>query len=144
MHTTVATIAVAESCTGGMISAALTRRPGSSASFLLGIVCYSNRAKNRMLGVPAATLARYGAVSSQTARIMAAAVRRIAAADIGIAVTGIAGPSGAVPGKPVGTVFIAQACARGVRCRKFLFRGSRSAVRRQARDTALRLLGKQR
>lgn len=140
MRTTVSSIAVAESCTGGMISAALTAAPGSSAYFRLGIVCYSNRSKNRLLGVPSLTLARHGAVSSQTARIMAAAVRRIASSDIGISVTGIAGPSGAVPGKPVGTVFIALADSRGVRCQRFLFRGSRAGIRRQARDAALALL----
>ena len=140
MQTPVKTIAVAESCTGGMLSARLTARPGSSAYFKLGVVSYSNQAKTSLLKVPPQMLSRFGAVSRQTCCRMATQVRRMAATDIGIAITGIAGPSGAVPGKPVGTVFIALATKTTCRCRRFLFKGSRSAVRTQSCAQALAML----
>ena len=98
------TLATAESCTGGLIAHRLTSVAGSSAYFLGGIVAYSNDAKQRLLGVPLATLVAYGAVSEPTAREMAVGGLRNSAADIVLAVTGIAGPGGATPGKPVGTV----------------------------------------
>lgn len=107
-----ATLAVAESCTGGCIAHRLTNVPGASAVFLAGLVTYSNAAKQQFLGVPAQTLAAHGAVSEPVARAMAEGARRATGAQYGIAVTGIAGPSGGTPDKPVGTVFIAVASPR--------------------------------
>jgi nicotinamide-nucleotide amidase len=103
------TLAVAESCTGGCIAHRLTNVPGASAVFLAGLVTYSNAAKQRFLGVPAQTLEQHGAVSEPVARLMAEGARRETGADYALSVTGIAGPSGATPGKPVGTVFIGLA-----------------------------------
>lgn len=99
-------VAIAESCTGGLIAERLTRVPGSSEVFGCGVVSYSNETKQKLLGVSAQTLAQYGAVSAQTAREMAQGVRRVSGADIGISVTGIAGPDGGTPEKPVGLVYI--------------------------------------
>ena len=106
-------LAVAESCTGGSIAARFTAMPGASAYFLLGAVTYSNRSKVDVLGVPAETIERYGAVSEQVARAMAEGVRRISGADYGVSTTGIAGPSGGTADKPVGTVWIAVSSAAG-------------------------------
>lgn len=103
-------IATAESCTGGLISAALTSAPGSSAVFERGFVTYSNEAKMQMLGVAAATLEQYGAVSEQTARAMAEGTLAHSRADLAVSVTGIAGPTGGSDEKPVGLVHFA--CAR--------------------------------
>ncbi len=103
------TLAVAESCTGGTIAARFTAMPGASAYFRCGVVAYSNEAKRDLLGVDAEALARYGAVSEQVARQMAEGVRRVAGADYAVATTGIAGPAGGSPEKPVGTVWIAMA-----------------------------------
>ncbi len=101
------TLALAESCTGGHITNRITNVPGASGILRAGLVTYSNESKQRFLGVPAATLAEYGAVSEPVARAMAEGARRETGADFGVAITGIAGPTGATPGKPVGTVFIA-------------------------------------
>ena len=134
------TLAVAESCTGGLLSGLLTQRSGSSGFFLLGVVAYSNRAKRALLKVPAPILRKHGAVSSPVALALAKNVRSLAKADFGIGITGIAGPSGGTRDKPVGTVFIGAAGARGQLCRRFLFSGSRSQVRNKACIAALRLL----
>ncbi len=99
-------LATAESCTGGLISAAVTNVSGASAVFDAGICTYANSAKEKYLGVPCDILEKYGAVSEQTARFMAKGVRLSASADIGVSVTGIAGPTGGTPDKPVGTVYI--------------------------------------
>lgn len=107
------TLAVAESCTGGTIAARFTAMPGASAYFRCGVVAYSNEAKHDLLGVDAEALARYGAVSEQVARQMAEGVRRVAGADYAVATTGIAGPAGGSPEKPVGTVWIAVATPSG-------------------------------
>lgn len=107
------TLAVAESCTGGTIAARFTAMPGASAYFRCGVVAYSNEAKRDLLGVDTEALARYGAVSEQVARQMAEGVRRVAGADYGVATTGIAGPAGGSPEKPVGTVWIAVATPSG-------------------------------
>ncbi len=107
------TLAVAESCTGGTIAARFTAMPGASAYFRCGVVAYSNEAKRDLLGVDAEALARYGAVSEQVARQMAEGVRRVAGADYAVATTGIAGPAGGSPEKPVGTVWIAMATPSG-------------------------------
>jgi nicotinamide-nucleotide amidase len=132
----------AESCTGGWIAKALTDVPGSSQWFGEGFVTYSNEAKTRSLGVPRSILAREGAVSAGTARAMARGALRRTGAQLAVAVTGIAGPDGAVPGKPVGTVWFCWAVKAGGRVRlaaeRRQFRGNREAVRRRAVAVALR------
>lgn len=135
------TLATAESCTGGFIAKVLTDVEGSSAYFLEGFVTYSNSAKHARLGVPAALLSKYGAVSEETARDMASGALKRAGAICAVAVTGIAGPGGAVPGKPVGTVWIAWAMKVGqqvrVHAQGFHFRGDRDSVRRKTVRAAL-------
>lgn len=137
-----ARIATAESCTGGWISKALTDVAGSSAWFDLGLVTYGNGAKADLLGVSPSVLAREGAVSEAVVRSMARGVLALAGADFAIAVSGVAGPDGGTPAKPVGTVWIAWAIRRGralrvvTECRRF--RGDREAVRRRTVDAALR------
>ena len=132
------TVATAESCTGGMIAAALTDIAGSSAWFGYGLVSYSNEAKQDLLGVGAATLADHGAVSEAVVRQMAAGARKRAAADWAVAVSGIAGPGGGSPAKPVGTVWLALAGPDGL-SQAFVchFAGDRAAVRQQTVLTAL-------
>jgi nicotinamide-nucleotide amidase len=137
-------LATAESCTGGFIAKSLTDIPGSSQWFECGYVTYSNAAKLRDLGVAAETLTRYGAVSEATAREMASGALRVAAVDLAIAVTGIAGPDGALPGKPVGMVWFASALRSSngtlVDARVAQFAGDRDAVRRQSVGYALKLI----
>ncbi|MCL2678040.1 MAG: nicotinamide-nucleotide amidohydrolase family protein [Clostridiales bacterium] len=134
------TIALAESCTGGGIAAALTAVPGSSQCFGLGVVSYGNRAKEELLRVPAEVLLRFGAVSAQTAAQMAAGARELAGADYALAVTGVAGPGGGTPEKPVGLVYISF-CGESGLCvtRQYHFTGDREAVRRQTGEAALEL-----
>jgi len=114
------TLALAESCTGGNIAHRLTNVPGASAVLLGGVVSYANSAKERLIGVRAETLAQHGAVSEEVAREMVLGVREKFGADFAIAVTGVAGPGGGTPEKPVGTVFIALASAAGVEVKKML------------------------
>lgn len=116
-----ATLAVAESCTGGLMADWLTDRPGSSAYFLLGAVTYANSAKEKILGVAPDILVKWGAVHEETAAAMARGVRKISGADYGLATTGIAGPDGGSPEKPVGTVCIALAGPDGVTSKRYLF-----------------------
>ncbi len=131
-------IATAESCTGGMIAAALTAIAGSSDVFERGWVTYSNEAKAESLGVPAATLAAHGAVSAETAEAMAKGALHRARAQVAVAVTGIAGPGGGSPEKPVGLVFIGLARKDGwVQVERCDFTGDRDAVRRQTLERAL-------
>jgi nicotinamide-nucleotide amidase len=125
-------LAVAESCTGGLIAAACTDLAGSSAWFERGLVTYSNRAKHELLGVPERVLAEAGAVSEPCVRAMAEGLMARAPVQHAIAVSGIAGPSGGTPEKPVGTVWIAWAGHAGVQTRHFLFAGDRAAIRAQA------------
>jgi len=134
------TLAVAESCTGGLVTDRLTDIPGSSAFLERGAVTYSNPAKTELLGVPEAILQEYGAVSEPTARRMAEGVRRMAHTDLGISTTGIAGPTGGSEEKPVGTVFIALADGRETLCRKYRFRWERRRVKMAASQAALMLL----
>ncbi len=135
------TVVTAESCTGGWIAKALTDIAGSSQWFTEGFVTYSNESKVQRLGVPRSVLARDGAVSEATVRAMAAGALRRTDAEIAVAVTGIAGPGGAVPGKPVGTVWIGWAERRGRRIEVDVelkhFRGDRDAVRRKTVRAAL-------
>jgi nicotinamide-nucleotide amidase len=133
------TLAVAESCTGGWVAKVLTDLPGSSRWFDRGFVTYSNAAKQEMLGVSAATLDVAGAVSEATVREMAAGVLQHSPADMALAISGIAGPGGAIPGKPVGTVCFAWATRVGLQLMETVqFAGDRDAVRRQSVARALR------
>src|SRR5205814_2252293 len=134
------TVAVAESCTGGLLAAALTSVPGSSATFKGGLVANADDVKRGGLGVSAAVLRRHGAVSRECAEAMARGVRAGMASEVAVAVTGIAGPDGGVPGKPVGTVWFAVAAGARVISKVHRFTGSRAQVRRQAVQEALRLL----
>jgi nicotinamide-nucleotide amidase len=134
-------VVTAESCTGGWIAKTLTDIAGSSQWFIEGFVTYSNQSKMRRLGVPRAVLEKTGAVSEETVRAMSAGALRRTNAQVAVAVTGIAGPDGAVPGKPVGTVWLGWATRRGgaIRVRTQLkhFRGDRDSVRRKTVQLAL-------
>ncbi|NIP99390.1 MAG: competence/damage-inducible protein A [Nitrospinaceae bacterium] len=134
------TVAVAESCTGGLIGHRLTNVPGSSDYFLEGAVTYSNEAKQNRLGVDPSRMDQFGAVSREVASAMAEGIRERAGSDVGLAVTGIAGPGGGSPHKPVGTTFIAVAGARGTHCEKFLFHQDRVRNQERAAQAALNLL----
>ena len=131
------TLATAESCTGGALAAALTAVAGSSDYFPGGVVSYSRDAKRELLGVPATLLESAGPVSEECALAMARGARRALAADLALATTGIAGPGGAEPGKPVGLVYIALANATEVECHRFVFIGDRAAVIEAATRQAL-------
>jgi nicotinamide-nucleotide amidase len=131
------TIAVAESCTGGLIASRLTDVPGSSRYVERGVVTYSNASKIDLLGVPSDMIAAHGAVSEQVAITMAEGIRTRSGVDIGVGVTGIAGPDGGTPDKPVGTVCIAAASAAGTGVRTFRFVGGREMVKFQASQAAL-------
>ncbi len=134
------TISVAESCTGGLLSSLLTKHPGASAYFLLGLVAYSNNSKKQILDIPDKIINKYGAVSNKVAILMAKNIRKKINADFGISVTGIAGPGGAKVNKPIGTVFICLSDRNKNICRKFSFRGKREDIRRKSTQEALRLL----
>ncbi len=131
------TLAVAESCSGGLIGHLLTNVPGSSAYFLEGLIVYSNAAKIDLLSVPPKMIETHGAVSPETAKAMARGVRKRARADLGLAVTGIAGPSGGTPAKPVGLVFVALAWRGGAEVRENLFLGTRDRIKTQTARSAL-------
>ena len=133
-------LAVAESCTGGLIGYRLTNVPGSSDYFLGGVISYANEAKVKLLGVSQGTLERRGAVSQETALEMARGVRVNLQADVGLSVTGIAGPSGGTPDKPVGTVWIGLSSANEEYARHFLWSGDRLKIKEQSAHTALELL----
>jgi nicotinamide-nucleotide amidase len=132
-----ATIAVAESCTGGMLAERLTNVPGSSSYFLGGVVCYSNELKSSLVGVPADIIDSKGAVSSETALALADGIRKRTGATLGIGITGIAGPAGGTPEKPVGLVHIGISDERGTRERATRFPGDRERIRFQATQQAL-------
>jgi nicotinamide-nucleotide amidase len=131
------TLAVAESCSGGLIGHRITSVPGSSAYFAGGVIVYSNRAKMDWLGVPRNLLSRYGAVSEKTALAMARGILEKSKADLGLAVTGIAGPGGGTSEKPVGTVWIALASSRGTKAGQYLFEGRRRQIKALTAYTAL-------
>jgi len=132
-----ATIAVAESCTGGLLAERLTNIPGSSVYFLGGVVCYSNELKSALVDVPAELIESKGAVSPEVALALADGIRKRTGATIGVGVTGIAGPGGGTPEKPVGLVHIGIADERGPRERRFQFPGDRERIRMHASQTAL-------
>ncbi len=134
------TLAVAESCTGGLLAERLTRIPGSSAYFLGGAVCYTNEMKTRWAGVPAELINNHGAVSQPVAQSLAEGVRGRTGAALGVGVTGIAGPGGGTPDKPVGLVFIGLADERKTQVREFRFPGDRDRVRFWATQMALEMV----
>src|SRR6266516_4080280 len=133
------TIAVAESCTGGLLASRLTDVPGSSDYMERGVVCYSNRSKTELAGVPEALIAEHGAVSEPVARAMADGIRTRAETNVGIGITGIAGPGGGSPEKPVGTVAVAVILDDEARVRTFQFFGGRDMVKFQAAQAALNM-----
>lgn len=132
------TVAAAESCTGGWIAKVVTDTPGSSAWFAGGVVAYSNGLKTSLLSVPAGIIESSGAVSEAVARAMAEGARMTCGAGIAVAVTGVAGPEGGTPDKPVGTVWFAWSLADQTLSEMRQFQGDRKAVRRQAVEHALR------
>jgi nicotinamide-nucleotide amidase len=134
------TLATAESCTGGLVSARLTAVPGSSAAYVGGVVAYSNGVKERELDVPAALLEEHGAVSAEAAQAMASGVRARLGADVGVAVTGVAGPDGGTPDKPVGLVFVHASGPEGEEARRTELPGDREMVRGRATAAALHLV----
>lgn len=133
-------LATAESCTGGLIGHRITNIPGSSEYFLGGVVSYAYEAKVKLLGVRWETLQKFGAVSRETVIEMAAGVREVLAADIGLAVSGIAGPGGGMPTKPVGYTWIGLSAAGVQFARSYHFAGERAQIKEQAAEQALRLL----
>lgn len=134
------TVAVAESCTGGLVSDHITDVPGSSRYFLMSVVVYARETKVRLLRVPRQLIARHGAVSREVALAMARGVRRLAGSTIGLGITGIAGPTGGTRATPVGSVYIALAWPRRTVALAYRFRGGRRAVKEQASEAALVLL----
>lgn len=134
------TLALAESCTGGLVAARVTSVPGASAIFQGGVIAYHNDVKRDVLGVSAATLESAGAVSTEAALAMAQGARRLLHASLAAAITGIAGPGGGTAAKPVGLVFLAVAGPHGERVERCFFPGDRDAIRTQAADAALRML----
>jgi nicotinamide-nucleotide amidase len=133
------TLGIAESCTGGLIGHRITQIPGSSDYFLGSLVTYADQAKIELLGVPAAVLAEHGAVSEETARAMAAGVRRALGCDLALAVTGIAGPGGATERKPVGLTYVCLTGPQGATCEEHRLGGAREAVKWRASNAALAL-----
>ena len=134
------TVAVAESCTGGLVAHAITEIAGSSDYFQGGLVAYSNDVKQAQLGVPAEILASHGAVSAQTARAMAEGVRGRLRVDVAASVTGVAGPGGGTDAKPVGLTYIAAADERGLDIRRFVWPFDRAGNKRASAAAALELL----
>ncbi len=134
------TVAVAESCTGGLVCHRLTNLPGSSAYFVRGEVVYSNHAKEGLLGVPRELIAEHGAVSQPVALAMAAGMRQIAGTDLALGITGIAGPGGGTATKPIGLTYIAIASNDGVTCREYRFLGDRETNKLRASQEALDIL----
>jgi len=134
------TLAIAESCSGGLVSNLITNVPGASNYFEGGVISYSNRLKRKILEVPGVFLKRYGAVSGPVAERMAAGIRNLARTDLGLGITGIAGPSGGTKKKPVGLVYIALASASGVKSKKFNFYGERIEIKERVALASLSML----
>jgi len=133
-------LATAESCTGGLVGHRLTNVPGSSGYLEGGVIAYSYEAKERLLGVHHDTLYEHGAVSAETALEMARGVRKALGADIGVAVTGIAGPGGGLPGKPVGLVYIALSARTYERVERFVWDSDREGNKAYSAEAALAML----
>ncbi len=136
------TLSIAESCTGGLLCHKLTNIAGSSEYFKLGIVAYSNESKIKLLKIPKEIIRTKGSVSKDVCLLMARNIRKIAKTDLGIGITGIAGPTGATAKKPVGLVYIALATSKKTIVKKYIFEGSRAFVKNQAAALALKLLEK--
>jgi nicotinamide-nucleotide amidase len=134
------TIATAESCTGGLLASRLTDVPGSSDYVDRGVVCYSNRAKTELAGVPESVIAQHGAVSEPVALAMAEGIRARSGANVGVGITGIAGPGGGTPQKAVGTVAVAVIVEAETRVRTFQFVGPREMVKFQAAQAAMNMV----
>jgi len=134
------TVATAESCTGGRVGDALTNVAGSSGYVRGGVVAYADVIKEDLLGVPAIVIRQHGAVSAQAARAMAAGARTLLGVDLAVAITGIAGPSGAMPGKPIGLTYVAVADPAGIEIRRFAWSGDREANKAASARAALELL----
>ena len=134
------TLAIGESCTGGLLANRLTNIPGSSEFLKFSVVAYSNEAKSKFLKVPAKMISRHGAVSSPVAAAMAQGAQRIFNTDFGIGITGIAGPTGATKSKPIGLTFIAVSTPLETLCLECHFKGTRKSIKTQAATQALRLL----
>jgi PncC family amidohydrolase len=133
-------VATAESCTGGLVAKLITDLAGSSGYFRGGVVSYADEAKTRLLGVAEDQLAAHGAVSAQVARSMASGALSSTGADLAVAVTGVAGPGGGSPAKPVGLSYVAVATAEGVEVRRFVWTGDRAANREASARAAVELL----
>ena len=133
-------VAVAESCTGGLLAKTITDTAGSSGYFNSGWVGYGNEAKERMLEVDGALIERHGSVSEEVAGALASQARRLARSDYGLGITGIAGPGGGSADKPVGLVYIGLAEAGGVKVKRYVFGGDRRSVRQQAVNAGLDML----
>ena len=134
------TISTAESCTGGMLGKSITSVSGASGVYGFGFITYANEAKEKLLGVKHETLEAYGAVSSETALEMALGARRVSNSDIAVSVTGIAGPGGGTPEKPVGLVYIAYADENGAVYEKLMLDGDRESVRQQTCERVFQLI----
>jgi PncC family amidohydrolase len=134
------TLALAESCTGGLVGHRLTNVPGSSRYFMGGVIAYDNGAKARVLGVSSSTLYKHGAVSAEAAREMAQGARRLFGTDIAVSVTGIAGPGGSAPGKPVGLTYIHLSAHEAEWSERHIWQGDREANKAQSAEAALDLL----
>ena len=134
------TLVTAESCTGGLVAHRITDVPGSSAYFLGGFVAYANEAKEGVLGVRHETLLTHGAVSEETALEMARGARQRLGAGLGISTTGIAGPTGGTPDKPVGLVYVALSASGVELCQRYVWQGDRLANKEQSAEAALQLL----
>jgi len=136
------TVSAAESCSGGLISDLITNVAGSSGYFKGSVVAYSNEIKEKMLGVPAGVIKKFGAVSRETAVLMAIGARKICRSDIGVSTTGIAGPGGGTKKKPVGLVYVAVADKNHSAAHKFNFSGTRAQIKRKTALMALDILRK--
>ncbi|MCU0513754.1 MAG: nicotinamide-nucleotide amidohydrolase family protein [Anaerolineae bacterium] len=133
-------VAAAESCTGGLLLSTLTDVPGSSAYVAGGVVCYSNASKEQVVGVPAEVLHTHGAVSAATASALAEGIRRLLHTPLGIGITGIAGPGGGTPDKPVGLVYIGLAGDHGVTVARHVWPGDRHANKQHSVHAALTMI----
>ncbi len=134
------TVSLAESCTGGQVMKCLSDVPGSSRYLAGGVVSYSNDLKIKMLGIPGAIIDQYGAVSEQTARLMAEGIKNVTGTSLGVGITGIAGPGGGTEEKPTGLVYIAVAGETKTNCQRCIFHGQRAKVRSSATSAALDML----